>query len=355
MGKRIAVVGAGAVGGYVGGHLARAGEDVTLIDPWPEHVERIRSQGIELSGLTEPENVTVPVRAIHITDVQALSREAPIDIAFVSTKSYDTEWATMLIGEYLAPDGFVVSLQNSINEERIARIVGWGRTVGCIASMIAVELYEPGRIRRTVALGGERHTVFRIGEAHGRITPRIEEVAAMLSRIDSAKTTTNLWGERWSKLVVNAMRNSVSAATGRGGNDNDRDPVTRRLAIRLAAETIRIGRALGYTLEDIYHIEPELIVAADDGDAAALEEVERRMLDNLRFRNDEQRPSMGQDILKGRRTEIDHINGLVVAKGAEIGIPAPANAAITEIVKRIERGDLSPHPETVTGICEPRQ
>src|SRR4051794_28175746 len=130
MGKRIAFIGAGAVGGYVGGHLAGNGHDVTLIDPWPEHVEAIRSRGLELYGVTPEERRTVQAKTMHLTEVQGLAKEKPIDIAFVSVKSYDTEWATMLIRPYLAPEGFVVSLQNCINEERIAGIVGWGKTLG---------------------------------------------------------------------------------------------------------------------------------------------------------------------------------------------------------------------------------
>ena len=126
MGKRIVVVGAGAVGGYVGGHLTRAGHDVTLIDSWPEHVEAMRRDGLQLSGLTAAERHTVPGNALHLTEVQGLVRQKPIDVAIVSVKSYDTEWATLLIRQYLAPGGFVVSLQNCINEERIAQHVGWG-------------------------------------------------------------------------------------------------------------------------------------------------------------------------------------------------------------------------------------
>src|SRR5512134_2186109 len=187
MGKRIVFVGAGALGGYVGGHLTRAGHDVTLFDPWPEHVEHMRRRGLDLSGTTPAERHTVAVNAHHITDVQNLVKQKPIDIAFVSVKSYDTEWATLMIRPYLAPDGFIVSLQNCINEERIAAHVGWGRTVGCIASLIAVELYAPGRIKRTVPLGGERHTVFRVGEPHGRVTRRVEEIAEILRAVDSAK------------------------------------------------------------------------------------------------------------------------------------------------------------------------
>ena len=198
MGKRIVFMGAGAVGGYVGGHLARTGEDVTLIDPWPEHIEHIKQHGIHLSG-TQGEH-TVRLKALHLHEVQGLFKQ-PADIAFICTKSYDTEWATMLIKQYLAPDGFVVSLQNSINEERIAHLVGWGKVVGCIASTIGVDAYQAGHVIRTLQPGGSAYTIFRVGEVHGRITARVQELVRMLSAVDSAKVTTNLWGERWSKLT----------------------------------------------------------------------------------------------------------------------------------------------------------
>src|SRR5262245_49773739 len=99
MSKRIVFMGAGAVGGYVGGHIARTGEDVTLIDPWPEHIEYIKHNGSHLSG-TQGEH-TVRLKALHLHEVQSLFKE-PVDIAFICTKSYDTEWATMMIKQYLA-------------------------------------------------------------------------------------------------------------------------------------------------------------------------------------------------------------------------------------------------------------
>ncbi len=171
MTNRIAVVGAGAVGGYVGAGLAAHGYDVTLIDPWPAHVEAILAGGIRLSGMTEAETRTVRVNALHLTEVQRIAREAPIDIAFISVKSYDTEWATMLIAPYLSARGFVVSMQNCVNEERVAGIVGWGRTVGCVVSGgLALDLYEPAHIRRTMARRADLPSLY-VGEPHGQITP----------------------------------------------------------------------------------------------------------------------------------------------------------------------------------------
>jgi 2-dehydropantoate 2-reductase len=349
MGKRIVIVGAGAIGGYVGGHMTRGGADVTLIDPWPEHVEYIRAHGLQLSGVTEAERNSVPVNILHVCDVQALCKQKPIDIAFICMKSYDTEWATLLIRPFLAPDGFVVSLQNCINEERIAALVGWGRTVGCIASLIACELYQPGHVKRTVPMGGERYTVFRVGEAHGRGTRRTEEVAALLRFVDSAKVTANLWGERWSKLVVNSMRNGLSAATGLYGNQRDLSEGPRWLSIRLGAEAVRVGQALGFSLEKIAGMEPETLARAGEGNMDALAEVTDILIEGAKKRSDDQRPSMAQDIAKGRRTETDYINGFIAARGAEIGVPASTHARMNELVRRVERGEARPSPELISG------
>jgi 2-dehydropantoate 2-reductase len=346
MKKRIAIVGAGALGGYVGGSLAHRGHDVTLIDPWPENVETIRSRGLELDGLTAEEKFTVrQIKALHLMEVQSLVRR-PIDVAMVAVKSYDTLWATALIAPYLSERGFVVSLQNCMNEETIAGVVGWGRTVGAVASMISVDLYGPGRVRKTAAKGGDKYTIFRIGEPHGRITPRVAELVEWFSGIDSAKATTNLWGERWSKLVQNGMGNGVSAATGLPGGECLRNPAIRRFQIALAGEGVRVGQALGYELEKIRGAAPELYARASEGDARALSELETLIVPKAGSnpRGDIQRPSMAQDILKGRRTEIDAMNGHIARKGAEVGVPAPSHAKLAAIVARIERGELSPSP-----------
>src|SRR5246127_1677501 len=262
MDKRIAVIGAGAIGGYTGGHLAHNGFDVTLIDPWPEHIETIRKDGLAIEGVTQEEFVCARPKAIHLTQVQDLAKQKPIDIAMVSVKSYDTEWATTLIGQYLAPDGYVVSLQNCMNEERIAGIVGWDKTVGVIPALLGAELYAPGRVRRTAARGASPYEVYRVGEVHGRITKRLEELAEMIGTVDTVKSTTNLWGERWAKLCVNGMANGVAAATGMSGNEMNRDEKIRRLSIRLAGEGVRVGQALGYPLQPPRSHEPESLARA---------------------------------------------------------------------------------------------
>ncbi|MDA1118527.1 MAG: 2-dehydropantoate 2-reductase [Proteobacteria bacterium] len=269
----------------------------------------------------------------------------------VAVKSYDTEWATMLIRPWLSAQGYVASLQNCINEQAIAGLVGWGRTVGIVASMISVGLHEAGRIRRTVAKGREGHAVFRVGEPHGRVTRRIEELAEVLRAVDGAKTTTNLWGERWSKLVQNGMGNGVTASTGLTSSECMGNDAIRRFSIQLGGEAVRIGQALGFQLEKIRGCEPEQLAQAAEGDAKALHAVEALLVPKAGAnpRAGIQRPSMAQDILKGRRTEIDFMNGHVVARGAEIGIVAPSHAKLTALVTGIERGKMALFPSHLGG------
>jgi 2-dehydropantoate 2-reductase len=305
----------------------------------------MRANGLRLEGQTEEECFTVPVNAVHLTELQGIAKGAFADIAFVCVKSYDTAWASALANEYLKPGGFAVSLQNGINEEIVAQAVGWGRTLGCIASKIVVELVEPGFIRRSVAKGGEKHTVFRIGEPHGRITARASHIASMLGDIDSVKATANLWGERWSKLVANSMANGLAAATGMSNKQYGGDDVARRLSIRLAGEAVKIGLADGYALETINGFAPEKWLAAADeinsgaNDAPTLKEIEDSILGSLSKMSDTARPSMGQDMAKGRRTEIEHLNGLVVRRAESIGLSAPASAGLVAAVQSVERGE----------------
>jgi 2-dehydropantoate 2-reductase len=350
MGRKIAIMGTGADGGYAGAHMVQAGENVTFIDPWPAHVEHMRKHGLRVTHARDVPEFTVPVRVLHVTDAQQLAKEPPIDIAFVCMKSYDTAWATTLIQQYLAPDGYVVSLQNCMNEETIAGIVGWGKTLGCIASRITVNLPEPGLIHRGAGKGGAAHTVFRAGEVHGRITQRAEEVCRLVGYADSAKVTGNLWGERWSKLVANAMGNGLSACTGLTNVELLQDDAIRHFSTRLGSEAIRVGQALGYELEEIMHLPPETIARAGEGDAAAIRTCDAARLKESGRTSAKQRPSMGQDMQKGRRTEIEFLNGFVVREGEKLGLACRANAVLTDIVTRVERGELKPDPRHISEL-----
>ncbi|HXH82734.1 MAG TPA: 2-dehydropantoate 2-reductase, partial [Candidatus Tectomicrobia bacterium] len=240
---RIGIIGAGAIGCVVGGLLTRAGRDVTLVDQWPEHVETIRAKGLRLSG-TCGDHV-VPVRILHVHELQAVAEA--FDAAFVAVKGYDTEWATALAVAYLRrPDGVVVGFQNGVNDERVAAVAGRERTLGCVIT-IGAGLYEPGRAMRT----DTNEVGFKIGELDGRDTERARRLAAIMNDVAGARVTTNLAGERWSKLAVNCMANPLAALSGLGSAEIRSEPQPARVAVRVAAEVIAVARALGHEVEPI--------------------------------------------------------------------------------------------------------
>ncbi len=182
---------------------------------------------------------------------------------------------------------------------------------------------------------------------HGKITPRIEELGDMIRTVDTCKVTDNLWGERWSKLCVNGMHNGVSAASGLSGNAMRQDDRIRQVIVKLGGEAARIGQAQGYRLEDIAGQDADKLIRASEGDKGALEEVEALMLAlrNSQGRSEAQRPSMGQDMQKGRRTEIDFINGVIVDRGKALGLATRTHEQLIAAVKQVEAGKSPPGPE----------
>ena len=335
--RRIGILGAGAIGSVVGGMLARAGYDVTLIDQWPEHVETIRAKGLRLSGTIG--DFVVPVKAIHLHELQHVAE--PFDAIFVAVKSYDTEWATaMPLAHLREPDGVVVDFQNGINDQRVAAVAGRHRSLGCVIT-ISAGMYEPGHAMRTdtAAIG------FKIGEHDGADTPRARELAKILSAVAETKVTTNLWGERWSKLAINCMANPLSGLTGLGTLDVRTIPEIAAIGVHLGAEAIAVGRAVGYEVEPIYGIPVERYLDAYAG--RGLAELLAEIAAIAKARGGGQ-PSLLQDVIKGRRTEIDYLNGYVCREGARVGVKTPFNDAVVATIRRLgvgfkpDRSNLDP-------------
>src|SRR5262245_31649895 len=336
MSMRIGIIGVGAIGGVVGGMLTKAGHDVTLVDQWPDHVEAMKKMGLRLSG-TCGEHL-VPVRALNIHELQSIAEL--FDTIFIAVKSYDTEWAVAMALEYLKkPDGFVVDFQNGINDERVAAVAGRERSLGCVIT-IGAGMYEPGHAIRT-----DRTTVgFKIGEHDGRVTERAEKLAMIMCDVDPTVVTTNLWGERWSKLSVNCMANGLAGLSGLGSAEvRTRDGV-RRVAIHLAAETILVGRARGHEVEPIWGIAAQRFVDAAAG--RNLADLERDMAERAKELAGG-RPSLLQDVMRGRRTEVQYLNGHVSEQGRQVGIPTPFNDKVVELITRVPPGTLKPDPKNL--------
>jgi len=346
MSEKILLVGAGAIGSYIGAFLARAGHDVTLVDAWAEQVETIRRQGIAVTGPHDP--FTAQPKAAHLHEAQRLPRD--FQIVFVAMKAYDTAWAAQLALRHAAPDGVIVSSQNCWPDPIVAAVTGAQRTLGLIMSKIGVALWKPGEVERGVEKGqGQGHDVFRVGEHDGRITPRAKRLAEILSVIDGSYVTDNLWGERWSKLCANAMGNPVTAMSGLGSFEVASSEAGRAITIHLAGESARVGIALGYRVPKFNGESAERWA-----DCARREiwDALDAMLTPKSATGRNWRPSMAQDIIKGRPTEIDCMNGYVVDQGKAAGVPTPVSIATVEMVKAVEAGRRKPTAANIAEVLQ---
>ena len=346
MAKKILFVGAGAIGSYIGSFLSRAGHDVTMVDPWAEQVETIRKKGISVTGPHDP--FEAHPKAFHLNESQRLPRD--FEIAFVAMKVYDTAWAAQLALRHLAPNGFIVASENCWPDPIVASVAGASRSLGLIMSKIGVAVWKPGQVERGAEKGqGTGHDVFRVGEHDGRITPRAKELAEILSVVDGSQVTENLWGERWSKLCANAMGNPVQGMSTLGSFDIASSEVGRAITIHLASESARVGLALGYRIPKFNGNTAEQWAAADRRDV--YESLDKQLTPTgTGGRN--WRASMGQDVTKGRPTEIDYMNGHVVARGRECGVATPVSVATVEMVREIDAGTRKPDPQNIGHVLK---
>lgn len=331
MNRKIAVLGAGAIGSSVGADLVNAGHDTVLIDQWPAHIEAMKANGLRV--VIPDEEVHVAVKAYHLCDVCTLNQQ--FDIVLLAAKSYDTRWMAEFIKPYLAPDGVIVGVQNGMNNDAIASIVGQPQTVGC-AFELSAEVFTPGIVQRNTM---RDRTWFGVGELHGRITPRLQELAQILSCVGKTTLTTNIAGAKWAKLVNSSMILAPFGMLGLQSWEATEIPEVFRLCVKLGRETMAVGAALGYTIEPIFGMSAEEFTGATD---AIVEKLLRAILIHHGETARQVRGVVLQDYAKGRYTETDCLNGLVVAKGREAGVPTPCNEAIVEINRRIRAGALKP-------------
>ncbi len=322
LGVPITIVGAGAIGGTVGAFLSDAGYDITLVDRDAAHVRAINAHGLRITGI-RGDRLFHP-RAIHGDELRG-----PLGVTFLCVKGHMTEGAMQQIGPLLAPDGYILSLQNGLNEAVIARHVGEARTVGAFVHFGA-DLMEPGQIQ----LGAEQ-TIF-IGELDGQVTPRAEALRATLSHVMPAKVTTNIWGFLWGKLVYGAMAFACSTVDAPVPQVMD-DPLGRRVCYEASAEAYRVAKTQATQLERIGDFDPNRFAPGDDvvarGEGALME-----MADAMRA-SVKQHMGIWRDLkVKKRATEVDMQTAVIVETGRAQGIPTPVNAAVLAVVHEIEAG-----------------
>ena len=338
MTDRIAFVGVGAVGGSVAADLIESGVELQVFDQWPEHVEKMRSDGL---SVTMPGHaVQVDVDAHHLCDLASI--KPTFDIVFTAVDAYDARWVARLVEPYLAPDGVLVGIQNSMTIHDHEAAVGRARTVGCVVELSA-EMFEPGVIKRNTDRVG---TWIGLGELDGSVTPRVERLADLLSVAATTAVTSNIVGAKWTKLVANCMMMGPYLLFGLKEQEASRLPGMAAVSARLGAEAAAVGEALGYTLEPIFGLTADDFAGADTPEAR--EAVLARALNTLLHDvGSEALNTMIQDQLRGRRTEYQNINGLVASEGERLGIPTPASDAVTELSRQIEAGTREMTPDNL--------
>jgi len=339
MEKKIVVLGAGAIGGSVGADLTQAGHDVILVDQWPAHIDAMKSDGLRV--IMSDQELHTPVRAYHVCEVGALNEQ--FDIVLLAAKGYDTRWLTELIKPYLKSDGFVVGMQNGLNDEEIVSIVGFPRTIGCVVELSA-EVFTPGLIQRNTT---RKTTWFAFGELHGRVTPRLLELEQIMSRSARISISTNIWGAKWSKLINSSMILSVFGMLGLQSWEATDIPEVFKLCIKVGRETMTVGKALGYTIEPIFGFTAEQFAGSND---EVIEKLLRAVLGHLGPNARKARGVVLQDYLKGRPTEVDYLTGVVVKKGKEANVPTPANEAVRYINQQIRLGVLKPERSNLARV-----
>jgi 2-dehydropantoate 2-reductase len=332
------VLGAGANGASIGADLTRAGEDVTLIEQWPAHVEIMRERGVRIN--TPHESFTVPVRVMHLCDVATL-RES-FDVVLVLVKAYDTRWAVQLIEPHIAPGALVVGVQNGMTIDAVADVVGASRTIGCVIEITSMML-EPGIVERH---SDAARSWFAVGSVSEATRGREEEIASLLRHSGSVQVVDDIRATKWMKLVSNATTLVTTAIVGMSMIDADAVPAMRELMIRCGQEALEATTLLGNPTLPIFGL--------DRHDLDSSDTVVVTLLDTLLggFVMPRSITTILQDWMKGRHSEVDEINGHVVATRAALGLASPVNAAVVEFAHRIERGEIGPGPYHLEALLE---
>ena len=304
----IAVVGAGAVGCYFGGLLAKAGAPVTLIGRL-RHVDAIRKQGLELDTLAGRS-------VVQLAATTDLAAAQAAQIVLVSVKTPDTEVLAKELAPHLSAGALVLSLQNGVdNAERMHRAAGIPAFAAAV--YVAVEMVGPGRVKHTGR--GDLAAGDPLAEA-GTVPRRPAELAKVCEAFTRGgvpcRIAEDIRVELWTKLAMNCAWNGISALTAQRYGVIARDPALRRTAELVIGETVDAAARLNISL-------------ARDQLVAAAWRLGEAMTEAL--------SSTAHDLLQGKPTEIDSLNGYVATIGRQVGVQTPVNDTIYALVKLAER------------------
>src|SRR5919197_2571889 len=318
---KFTIVGAGAVGGSLGAFLVRAGHEVVLVDRVAEHVAAINDAGLRLEG-PQPMQVRVPAQVPE----QVRGRLGAVVLA---VKSHDTEQALAGIAPHVADDGYVVSLQNGLEEPKIARVVGAQRTIGAFITTGA-HYAGPGRI-----FFGESGTI-RLGELDGRATPRVEAVRDAFSAYQPTEITNNVLGYLWGKLALGCIYFASALVDADFLELLDRTEYMPLLT-DVGAEAVAVAEAHGVRVESFDGFDPTAL-RFEGRDPAAVVRAwggERAFWRTLEVR----RTGIWRDLaIRKRKTEAEGQLGVLIQQAQEVGLDVPLNRSVYRLIREIESG-----------------
>jgi 2-dehydropantoate 2-reductase len=338
MTSKIAVLATGANGSCIAADLTQAGLDVSLIDQWPAHVEKMRADGLTIST-KDGGPVTTPVKAYHLCDVCTLNET--FDIVLLTSKAYDSRWLTEFIKPYLADDGLVVAVQNCMTAAEIGEIVGIERTVGCVVELSS-QMFEPAEVLRNTP---PPRTWFAVGAFDPAHEARVAEVAEVLRHAGQVEVSDDIIAAKWMKLLVNAMTMGAKAILGTTNEQVFKLDGARELFLRAGEEALAAGQMLGYRVVPVFGLKPEQVENTNNLLETLLEKIVHDVGPTALN-------TVLQDHMKGRYSEVDLINGLVAETCRANGRPSPVNEAIVEVTKRLHAGELKPDVANFSLICE---
>lgn len=329
----IAVIGAGAIGGTTAAFLTKAAWDVELVCKHPETVALASTNGLHVFG----------VRGEHRVKVKAVREIGELtpgkDVILLATKATDCRDAARALLPVIRDDTAVVSLQNGICEDAIAEVVGRERMIGCVVGWGA-SMHGPAELE--VTSEGE----FVIGNVDGKLDDRLTLVKQMLDAVVPTRISDNIMGELYSKLIINSCINSLGVITGQKLGELLADARVRHIFVGLMREAMAVATALGIKVEtggggklDYYRFLESTSVLA---------RLRRHLMIRLiGFKYRRIRSSSLQSLERGRKTEIDYLNGYICDRGRECGVPTPLNQAVVTMVKEIENRTRKITPENV--------
>ena len=329
--QRILIWGAGAIGGTAGAYLKRAGHDISFVDVVPEHVQAIRTTGLRISGPVDQFSVTAP--AFLPDEVTGTW-----DRIFLAVKAHHTEAATWALTPHLAQNGYVLSLQNGLCETLIQRIIGRDRTVGAFVNY-STDWIAPGEV-----MFGSRGAVV-LGELHGRITPRLIELHALMQTFEpNAIMTENIWGYLWGKLGYGAML-FAQALGMKGISDCLARPELMPVWRALGREVNEVTLAEGISPMGFNGYDPQAFMPNAPHAAA-----EKAIADLVEFNRPSAKTHSGvwRDLaVRKRRTEVDVQIKPIADIGAAHGIACPTVNRLVALIHEIEDGRRPLHDDNL--------